>query len=86
MKEGQFTRWATVSQAWLFAGLLLGALVFGVAEARDAWAQSRCYSNSECGGGVCRSGVCTTANGACYSDSDCAEGVCRSGQCTVAVP
>ena len=64
--------------------LVVVGLLFGVPEVRDAAAQSRCYSNSECGGGVCRSGVCTTAGGRCYSNSECGGGVCRSGTCTTA--
>lgn len=41
-----------------------------------------CYSDSECGGGVCRSNKCTTAGGTCYSDSECGGGRCRSNKCT----
>jgi hypothetical protein len=44
----------------------------------------KCYSNSECGGGTCRSGICTTAGGKCYSNSECGGGTCRSGKCTTA--
>ena len=45
-------------------------------------ADAKCYSDSECKGGKCRSGKCTTAGGKCYSDSECAGGKCRSGRCT----
>lgn len=41
-----------------------------------------CYSDSECGGGACRSNKCTTAGGTCYSDSECPGGSCRSNKCT----
>jgi peptidoglycan-associated lipoprotein len=44
----------------------------------------RCYSDSECPGGVCRSNRCTTAGGKCYSDRECGGGVCRSNRCTTA--
>ncbi len=53
--------------------------VLAVASGR---ADGQCYSDSECPGGKCRSGRCTTAGGECYSDSECAGGKCRSGQCT----
>jgi len=48
-------------------------------------AGGKCYSDSDCAGGKCRSGVCTTAGGKCYSDSDCAGGKCRSGVCTTSI-
>ncbi|MEN9797833.1 MAG: hypothetical protein RL653_1529 [Pseudomonadota bacterium] len=47
-------------------------------------AGATCYSDSECAGGKCRSGRCTTAGGQCYSDSECPGGKCRSGRCTTA--
>ena len=63
--------------------ILLVVLLFS----GTAFADGRCYSDSDCGAGVkCNNNICATSEGGrCNGDSECGPGVkCNSNKCATA--
>ncbi len=80
--RASFTSWRFLMKKQILTAI--SALFLCLGFVGNAMAgDGRCYSNSDCGGGVaCNSGKCANAaDSRCYSNSDCGKAACNSGKC-----